>query len=447
MTDKEQQEDELLALTSIYDETVLSVSDDTEEPGGQFLVSSHIPENFSIKSLSKDNKIEEHVVKNLPPISLNFQLPKDYPSVTPPQFTLSCKWLNRKQLTKLCLRLDEIWEEYKPCVVVFLWTSFLQDESYEFLGLSDTLDLTTPQSIERKQSTEKYDPRAIQDIASQNRLLATLIDYDKQVKQIEFDRSLFECKVCFCDRTGSQCINFYECDHVYCKECMKEYFTVQIGEGNVNGLYCPEDKCESQAHQSQVKELVPPELYAKYDKLLLQTGLDTMLDIAYCPRPSCQQPVIMDKEMSMASCASCCFVFCTLCKLSYHGLSPCRIKAEGLRKLKDEWLDGDEATRKLLEKKYGKAAIQQAVEESFSNEWLDSFAKKCPHCGAQIQKIDGCNKMTCMKCRAHFCWICNGFLAKANPYSHFSEMGSKCFNRLFEGVDMGDDDDDWDQWI
>lgn len=53
--------------------------------------------------------------------------------------------------------------------------------------------------------------------------------------------------------------------------------------------------------------------------------------------------------------------------------------------MKDEWLDGDEATRKLLEKKYGKAAIQQAVEESFSNEWLDSFAKKCPHCGAQIQ--------------------------------------------------------------
>ena len=54
MTDKEQQEDELLALTSIYDENVLSVSDDSEEPGGQFLVSLHIPENFSVKSQGKD---------------------------------------------------------------------------------------------------------------------------------------------------------------------------------------------------------------------------------------------------------------------------------------------------------------------------------------------------------------------------------------------------------
>lgn len=54
MTDKEQQEDELLALTSIYDENVLSVSEDSEEPGGQFLVSLHIPENFSVKSQGKD---------------------------------------------------------------------------------------------------------------------------------------------------------------------------------------------------------------------------------------------------------------------------------------------------------------------------------------------------------------------------------------------------------
>ena len=50
MTDKEQQEDELIALTSIYDESVLSLSEDSEEPGGQFLVSLHIPENFKIRS-------------------------------------------------------------------------------------------------------------------------------------------------------------------------------------------------------------------------------------------------------------------------------------------------------------------------------------------------------------------------------------------------------------
>ena len=53
MTDKEQQEEELLALTSIYDEKVISVSEDGEAPGGQFLVSLHIPENFKIKNVNK----------------------------------------------------------------------------------------------------------------------------------------------------------------------------------------------------------------------------------------------------------------------------------------------------------------------------------------------------------------------------------------------------------
>ena len=61
------------------------------------------------------------------------------------------------------------------------------------------------------------------------------------------------------------------------------------------------------------------------------------------------------------------------------------ISADGLQKLKEEWLNGDEATRKFLEKKYGKATIQLAVEESFTNEWLKNYAKKCPGCGANIQ--------------------------------------------------------------
>ena len=39
-----------------------------------------------------------HQVKHLPPILLNFELPSDYPSVSPPNFTLSCKWLTNKQV-------------------------------------------------------------------------------------------------------------------------------------------------------------------------------------------------------------------------------------------------------------------------------------------------------------------------------------------------------------
>ena len=51
--------------------------------------------------------------------------------------------------------------------------------------------------------------------------------------------------------------------------------------------------------------------------------------------------------------------------------------------------------------------------------------------------------MTCTKCRTYFCWLCQKRLAKQNPYSHFSLPGSECFNRLFQGMDMEDDDPDF----
>lgn len=32
-------------------------------------------------------------------------------------------------------------------------------------------------------------------------------------------------------------------------------------------------------------------------------------------------------------------------------------------------------------------------------------------------------------------------VSKTNPYSHFNSPGSLCFNRLFEGVDMTQEDE------
>ena len=63
-----------------------------------------------------------------------------------------------------------------------------------------------------------------------------------------------------------------------------------------------------------------------------------------------------------------------------------------------------------------------------------------------LQKIDGCNKMTCMKCRAYFCWLCNETLSRANPYLHYNTVGQGCFNKLFEGMDLDDMDDFWNPW-
>ena len=110
MADNEGQEDELLALASIYDERIFIQS--SEEKGGQLNIFLDLPKPFQLKIHSRylpkelkkqKNRTNDQGASNddqdvlevqyLPPIVLNFRFPKDYPSRSPPLFTLSCKWL------------------------------------------------------------------------------------------------------------------------------------------------------------------------------------------------------------------------------------------------------------------------------------------------------------------------------------------------------------------
>lgn len=77
----------------------------------------------------------------------------------------------------------------------------------------------------------------------------------------------------------------------------------------------------------QVKQLVDEELFARYDRLLLQSSLDLMADVVYCPRQSCGTAVMMEPDTTMGICSACQYAFCTLCKLGYHGVSHCKIRA------------------------------------------------------------------------------------------------------------------------
>ena len=56
-----------------------------------------------------------------------------------------------------------------------------------------------------------------------------------------------------------------------------------------------------------------------------------------------------------------------------------------LANLRKEYENASPEGKLFLEKRYGKRTIQQAVEESFSNDWLTEFSKQCPSCGAHIQ--------------------------------------------------------------
>ncbi|KAG9465651.1 hypothetical protein GDO78_017963 [Eleutherodactylus coqui] len=258
---REDQEDELLALTSIYAEDEFKRTD--AAAGGEFQLCLELPSDFviSIKSNSATNSSAdnfENTVSFLPPIVLNFELPPGYPSTTPPNFTLSCKWL-------------------------------------------------TP---------------------------------------------------------------------------------------------------------TQVKDLVGEQLFSRFDRLLLQSSLDLMADIVYCPRLTCQMPVMQEPGGTMGICSVCQYAFCILCKMTFHGISPCKEPEEKPVELNEGDESDDEDWKRVMEK---------AFDKKKNIEWIKENAKPCPSCKVPIQKDEGCNKMTCSRCKQYFCWVCLKILPTANPYRHFED--------------------------
>ena len=171
------------------------------------------------------------------------------------------------------------------------------------------------------------------------------------------------------------------------------------------------------------------ELFARYDRLLLQSTLDLMADVVYCPRPCCQLPVMQEPGCTMGICSSCNFAFCTLCRSTYSGVSPCKVTAEKLIDLRNEYLQADEDSKRFLEQRYGKRVILKCTGRDGKQGMAKKNSKSCPCCGTPIEKWDGCNKMTCTGCMQYFCWICMGSLSRANPYKHFTDPASPCFNR------------------
>jgi len=307
---------------------------------------------------------------------------------------------------------------------------------------------------------EEEDPRCVRDIVDADLLLPAIKEHDEAAKEKIFNTTVFPCNVCFDEQFGSNSIQFLPCKHVFCKDCMKEYFTVQIKDGSVGCLTCPEDKCTSVALPVQVKSLVPPDLYSTYDRLLLQTSLETMADVVYCPRKVCSAPVMIEPGLTMAICPSCKFAFCFLCKMTYHGVAPCKLQSSKFKEIRDQYSKADAAGRELLEKRYSKAMLRRVFEEQQSETYLEKNCKRCPGCKANVSKIDGCNKMTCPKCQRYFCWICGRILPKTSPYLHFNAPGAgSCYGKLFEGMederDNGwegeeeeeEDDDDDDDFL
>ena len=87
------------------------------------------------------------------------------------------------------------------------------------------------------------------------------------------------------------------------------YFEMQIKEGGSATIKCPDPNCLGSPLPTEIQLVVSPSLFAKYDEKLLEATLASMADVVLCPRPACQQAVIVE-DVRVCVCLCVCLCVC-----------------------------------------------------------------------------------------------------------------------------------------
>ena len=235
------------------------------------------------------------------------------------------------------------------------------------------------------------------------------LDIDSQLSEI-----LFTCPICFDETPLSQTASLISCPshHRVCLNCFRQGYNAMILD-NERDLSCFIQGCSAHVLPEDLQNQIVPEIYDRYLATRVIVLLDKEHKYQYCPNPKCAQLILVDDAciqqatqspgpsttsssssapppvLNFPKCPACLERFCVLCQRPEHVESSC---------------DG--------------AALPEP--ERLFRLWLaeqSSKVKPCPSCKALTQKNEGCNHMTCVHCRAQWCWLCS----MAYTSSHFSE--------------------------
>ncbi|KAI4311556.1 hypothetical protein MLD38_036441 [Melastoma candidum] len=358
------QEDELLAVESIYGDNVSILDSRAGSPivqihididSGEYTVSANLKSSRDGSTTHGDSDGFHYSfkVRYLPPIVLTCLLPKSYPSHSPPSFSITVQWLSSHRISLLCSMLDSLWAEQPGQEIIYRWVGWLQCSSLSYIGFQDEIALGPYGYSGNK------DRRAISRSFSPEVDIPSIKNYNDERCREEFLTSLHECCICFSEYAGSDFVRL-PCQHFFCLKCMKTYSDIQVKE-----------------------------------------------DVAYCPR--CETACIEDDDQH-AQCSKCYFSFCTLCRERRHVGVACMTPELRLKVLQER-----QSSSHLQDNQRRKE--REMINELLSVKEIMRDAKQCPSCKMAISKIEGCNKMVCQNCGQYFCYKCNKAI---DGYDHFS---------------------------
>lgn len=420
---------EIEALQAIYPELILEKHDESLFKG-RFDIAVNLLKPITLVcqdlTLAPGNQEIYCVVNHLPPITLEFQLPHGYPRTKPPIITLTSSWLAPHRTAGLIPSLLKLWDDSRDQILYAMIDSLFQQAETGF-GVS------------------RGGGAVVLDMTHNKQLRDTLLAYDVQSSQKDFEAQTFKCAICQYPKRGKVCTQLTDCRHVFCTDCLSGYLEALITQGYIAQVKCPDMSCtkaDTIAAQD-LKALVGETLCKRYYELQKKKELEGDPNTIICPRSTCQALIRPPAGTEiLCVCASCLYAFCRSCKKSWHGYyTECVFKTEVPERDLISYMTGRFEQRRDLEMVYGRVFLTKEVSKYLADEafkvYVDTFLKSCPHCAAPIERSMGCNKMRCEICMCKFCYLCGENLdGYMNAYDHYSESGSDCFGKLFNGTEI-----------
>ena len=222
-----------------------------------------------------------------------------------------------------------------------------------------------------------------------DRILALTLN-DEQYEQ---EGQKIECGCCYGDAAFEDMVQCLE-GHLFCASCLMSYAKeAAFGQGKA-ALVCMSDGCDGTFPMSQLRKALPTNILEKYEDRVQEESLSLaqMDDLVRCP--SCDFAAILPPEDKVFKCQnpSCAKETCRYCK--------------------EDWSEHFGLKCSEIEK-----SAQKDVRLSYEEKMTMAKIRKCPKCGCEFTKSDGCNKMTC-RCGATMCYVCR----KPNiGYNHFCQ--------------------------
>ncbi|KAF5125988.1 E3 ubiquitin-protein ligase itt1 [Metarhizium anisopliae] len=413
--------------------------------------------------------VDSLLVSHLPPLSLKITLPDGYPSDKPPAVTISTtpQWLPDATLRVLEDDGPRLWEEAGRDMIAYTYIDHLHREAENVFGAINT------------GFTLEVDP---------DHKLAVL-DYDINAKKAAFEKETFECGICLDPKKGSKCHKMMDCGHIFCLQCLQDFYTDAIKEGNLSTVRCLTPNCakdraissssspssSSTMAKGKSKAVISPsellqiglpeDMVKRYVTLKYKTELEADKDTIYCPRQWCNGAARSKRHkkpegLEFAESSGDETPDTITEDDAAHEVDE---KASTKNKSKAKKFDpadllsvcedcGFAFCSRCLQTWHGEFVRctpkrnkdELTEEEKASLEYLQLHTSPCPTCNAPAQKTHGCNHMICSRCDTHFCYLCSAWLDPANPYKHYNTQPdgkvTSCYMRLWE-LEAGDGGD------